>query len=110
MKVHPFCCKPLVVGRWSVAAHMVKLDGFGRIDGDALPNPVLSRFLRTFTYDVTDFSPILTAKDDELPGWSLLGWAGLYSYMGWEFVFNPDGGWLPQSIQDIDGMIEKGLR
>ena len=101
--------RSVAVGRWSVMDEIVELDGFGRIDGDALPNPDPGRFQRTFRYSAKDFSPILTA-DEELPGWSLLGWAGAYSYLGWEIVFDPDRGWLPRSIEDVDNLIEESLR
>jgi hypothetical protein len=95
-------------GRWSTAEGIVELDGFGQIDGDALPNPDPGRFQRTFTYSLRNFSPILTAEK-ELPGWSLLGWAGEYWYIG-ENIFDPDRRWLPQSIRNVDDLIDRSLR
>jgi hypothetical protein len=96
-------------GQWSVADEIVELDGFGRIDGDALGNPDPGRFRRTFTYSVSNFTPILMAEE-ELPGWSLLSWAGAYSYIRWEVVFDPGRGWLPQSINAVDELIDRSLQ
>lgn len=88
---------------------IVALDGFGQIDGDALPNPDPRRFERALSYSLSSFSPTLTAEN-ELQGWSLLSWAGRYCYIGWAVIFDPGAGWLPKSIADVDNFIARNLR
>ena len=41
------------------------------------------------------------ADHDVLPG---------TSYLGWETALDSKRGWLPQSIEDVDNLIEQNLR
>jgi hypothetical protein len=94
----------VVAGRWSKANDVVRLEGLGETSTDALPNRS-GRFEREFRVDVQNHTPILIAEN-ELTGWSLLGWAGNYTYMGQTTVINPDSRWLPGSFEEVDAWIE----
>ncbi len=43
----------------------------------------------------------------ELSGWSLLGRAGTFTYVGRDTVINPQGDWLPPTIKDVDLWIDR---
>ncbi len=95
----------VVAGRWSKTNDVVRLEGRGETSTDAPPNRS-ERFEREFRTEVQHHTPILIAEN-ELTGWSLLGGAGHYTYMGQATVINPDGRWLPRSFEEVDAWIER---
>ena len=98
-----------VVGRWSRSESGVELRGYGVLSTDTLPHDTPPIFIRTLTLSDDLFTPTLVAST-ELDGWSLLGWQGNYSYVGSSTVVNPDGKWLPSSIDAVDAWINERLR
>lgn len=98
-----------VVGRWSQAESGVELRGHGVVSTDSLPNHTPPEFSRTLTVSIDLYTPTLVASTS-LDGWSLLGWAGNYSYAGWSTVMAPGGEWLPSSIDAVDVWINERLR
>ena len=101
--------RTVMAGRWSVMDESVQLDGFGRVFGCCPDYLGPGHVQRTLKYGMNHSSPVLTAAE-ELPGWSSLSRAGDYSYLGGETVFDPNRGWLPQTIEDVDKMIEQYLQ
>ena len=98
-----------VVGRWSRTKTGVELRGHGVLSPDSVGHNTPPAFRRVLTLSDESFTPTLVAST-ELPGWSLLGWAGNYSYAGSSTVVDPDGMWLPSSIDAVDAWIDWRLQ
>jgi hypothetical protein len=37
----------------------------------------------------------------------LFGWPGPFTFVGQVTIINPDGKWLPQSLEEVDGWIDR---
>lgn len=97
--------RSVAAGRWSRHDDILTLDGRGETSTDAPPNQA-GRFQRIFRTEIQNHTPVLVGEG-EVPGWSLLGWAGPFSYVGQTTIINPDGDWLPQSIVEVDAWIDR---
>jgi hypothetical protein len=64
------------------------------------------RWCRPVTPEAAGSSPVDPAES-ELAGWSLLGWPGPFTFVGQVTIINPDGKWLPQSLEEVDGWIDR---
>jgi hypothetical protein len=95
----------VVAGRWSKRDESIRLEGRGQTSTDAPPNQA-GRFERVLRADMQNHTPVLIAEN-KLAGWSLLGWTGPFTYVGEVTIINPDGRWLPQSLEAVDGWIDK---
>lgn len=98
-----------VVGRWSRTESGVELRGHGIVSTDSLSHHMPPAFKRTLTLSVDLFTPTLV-DSTELDWWSLLGWAGNYSYAGSSTVVAPKGEWLPSSIDAVELWINESLQ
>jgi hypothetical protein len=96
----------VAAGDWVLEGEECHLRGYGTASADSQPEPGSRPFTRIFRREVSHFTPTLVAADG-LENWSLLGWAGSYAYVGEGTVFDPDGRWLPASLQAVDEMIER---
>lgn len=100
---------------WTVAGGLfthkdmeVTLQGKGVLRGDFNREGEQRALERTFRLEEVAHTPTLFAEV-ELPGWSLLSWRGAYTYIGLNTIFNPDGKWLPDSLESVDEKIRQTL-
>lgn len=98
--------RSVAAGQWTRSDARVLLEGRGQVSCDVVPGPGSGEFTRAFTTVEESSSPGLSAET-ELAGWSLLGWRGLYAYVGRDTVISPDGRWLPKSLADVDAWIDR---
>jgi hypothetical protein len=100
--------RSVAVGNWERHESTVRLIGTGNLSLDVFPGPEGGSFERLFAIEETHFAMSLVASS-ELKGWSLLGWAGSYNYVGQQTVIDPDGNWLPVSLSQVDEWISQSL-
>lgn len=97
--------RSVVGGRWTKDGDVVSLEGRGQTETDSPPDEA-GRFRRTLSWRLENHTPVLGA-DGGLKEWSLLGWQGPFVYVGQLTVIDPDGQWLPKSMDEVDGWIAK---
>jgi len=93
-------------GVWHEGDGKVTLTGVGVIEADSMPQPNAPPFERTLVLQDEVSTPTLRA-DASLDDWSLLGWRGLYTYVGANYVVNPDDQWLPRNLAEVDEWIAR---
>lgn len=97
--------RSVVAGTWSTRDEVVSLAGGRRVSTDA-PQNQAGRFRSFFRADLQDHTPVLVGVSEQA-GWSLLGMPGPLAYVGRETIVDPDGEWLPRSLEAIDAWVER---
>jgi len=94
-----------VAGQWSRSDGTLQLRGKGSSSTCVISEDygVTRPFVRVLQVDDEHAPPTLIAAK-ELPGWSLLGWAGPMTYDGQETIIEND--WGPTSLSEVDRWIE----
>jgi len=96
-------------GRWERRGDRVQLIGKGEMKIDVVGGDFSGKhFERLFVAQELVYTPALYAAE-ALEDWSLIGWRGTYVYIGQSTVYDPDGLWLPKSLDVIDEWISRLL-
>jgi hypothetical protein len=98
--------RAFAAGTWDLRRSEVLLEGRGRVATDAVVGPGGRTFERTFRHIDSRNTPGLEASE-ELQDWSLLSWKGPLMYIGQRTIIDPDGEWLPGSMEAVDEWIRR---
>lgn len=98
--------RSLAAGAWHEGDGKVVLTGVGVVEADSMPQPNAPFFERTLILQDEVSTPTLRA-DASLDGWSLLSWRGLYTYVGTNYIVDPDDQWLPRDFAEVDQWIAR---
>ncbi len=101
----PFFERTSVAGKWTKSGNQIRLTGRGAITSDAIFEDDWHSYDRLLALDDRRDARVLTAESP-LSGWSLLEWPGPFAYVGKETVIDPDGKWLPGSLDLVDAWID----